>query len=174
MTKARGKYAFGFCDRSGFRYDLHDLVYEFRNGVRNGLRVGKDMVDPDHPQNFLGKIKAEDAQSLNDPRPDKRSEPDVERILIQNPFTSAITGGGSTVITVTEATHGRTSGDTVRFRTCQPFDGISKSALELSSGYSITVVTTDTYTFTVADSSTSGNIKGGGDFATAGPVTITS
>ena len=60
MARARGKYAFGFCDRSGFRYDLADLVYEFRNGVRNGLRVGKDMVDQDHPQNFIGRVKAED------------------------------------------------------------------------------------------------------------------
>lgn len=174
MTRARGKYAFGFCDRSGFRYDLHDLVYEFRNGVRNGLRVGKDMVDPDHPQNFIGRVKAEDAQSLNDPRPDSRVEPDVERVLIHNPFTSAVASDSTTVITVTENTHGRTTGDTVRFRTCQGFDGISKSALELSTGYSITVVTTDTYTFTVAESSTAGNIQGGGDFATAGPVTISS
>ena len=70
MTKVRGKYAYGFCDRSGFRYDLHDLVYEFRNGVRNGLRVGKDMVDQDHPQNFLGRIKINDPQSLRNPRPD--------------------------------------------------------------------------------------------------------
>ena len=174
MARARGKYAFGFCDRSGFRYDLADLVYEFRNGVRNGLRVGKDMVDQDHPQNFIGRVKAEYAQSLNDPRPDQRSEPDVERVLVHNPFTSAVAGGGSTVVTVTEVAHGRSTSDTVRFRTCTGFDGISKSALELSSGYSITVVTSDTYTFTVAESSTTGNIKGGGDFATAGPVNITS
>ena len=159
MTRARGKYAYGFCDRSGFRYDLADLVYEFRNGVRNGLRVGKDMVDQDHPQNFLGRVRTEDAQSLNDPRPDSRVEPDVERILINNPFTSAVADSGNTVITVTEVTHGRSSSDTVRFRTCDPFDGISKSALELSSGYSITVVTTDTYTFTVAEASTTGGIK---------------
>ena len=98
----------------------------------------------------------------------------MERILINNPFTSAVADSGNTVITVTEVTHGRSSSDTVRFRTCDPFDGISKSALELSSGYSITVVTTDTYTFTVAEASTTGGIKGGGDFATAGPVTITS
>ena len=106
MARARGKYSFGFCDRSGFRYDLADLVYEFRNGVRNGLRVGKDMVDQDHPQNFIGRVKAEDAQSLNDPRPDQRSEPDVERVLIHDPFTSAVAGGGSTVVTVTEVAHG--------------------------------------------------------------------
>lgn len=146
MTKARGKYAYGFCDRSGFRYDLHDLVYEFRNGVRNGLRVGKDMVDQDHPQNFLGKIKAEDAQSLNDPRPDKRLEPDVERLLNPNPYTHS----GSGVITTKETNHGRTTGDTVRFRNSLGVGSlITQSALELSSGYSITVLTNDTYKFTI-------------------------
>ena len=49
---ANGKYAFGFCDRTGFRYPLKDLVFEVRNGVKTGLRVGRDVVAPDHPQNF--------------------------------------------------------------------------------------------------------------------------
>ncbi|MEK9613525.1 MAG: hypothetical protein VW080_06325, partial [Flavobacteriaceae bacterium] len=62
----------------------------------------------------------------------------------------------------------QTSPDSKKKQVTSMFDGISKSALELSSGYSITVVTSDTYTFTVAESSTTGNIKGGGDFATAG------
>jgi len=75
MSKyARGRKAFGFCDRSGFRYPLEDLVYEYRNGVRTGLRVGRDIVDPDHPQNFIGKVKTDDPQSLYDPRPDVRTE----------------------------------------------------------------------------------------------------
>jgi hypothetical protein len=68
---APGKYAFGFCDRTGFRYPLKDLVYEVQNGVRTGLRVGKDVVDPDQPQNFLGRVRVFDPQSLRDPRPDK-------------------------------------------------------------------------------------------------------
>lgn len=51
---ANGKYAFGFCDRTGFRYPLKDLVFEVRNGVKTGLRVGRDVVDPDQPQNFWG------------------------------------------------------------------------------------------------------------------------
>ena len=47
---ANGKYALGICDRSGQIYKLRDLVFEITNGRRNGLRVGRDMVDPDHPQ----------------------------------------------------------------------------------------------------------------------------
>jgi hypothetical protein len=72
MTKkAQGKYAYGFCDRTGFRYPLHDLVEEYVQGRPTGLRVGKDMVDPDHPQNWLGRLgDYADPQGLEDPRPD--------------------------------------------------------------------------------------------------------
>ena len=70
MAYARGSKAFGFCDRTGFRYPLRDLVYEYQNGTRTGFRVGRDVADPDQPQNFLGKVKINDPQSLYDPRPD--------------------------------------------------------------------------------------------------------
>ena len=75
MTTARGKYAFGFCDKTGFRYDLNDLVDEYKNGVKTGLRVGKDVFDPDHPQNFTGRVRIDDPQSLRNPRPENKSEP---------------------------------------------------------------------------------------------------
>ena len=64
MAYARGKYAFGFCDRTGFRYPLDQLVYEYKNGVKTGLRVGKDVADQDHPQNFLGRVKVFDPQAF--------------------------------------------------------------------------------------------------------------
>ena len=41
---------------------------------KNGLKVGRDVVDPDHPQNFVGLIKSDDPQSIIDARPD-RTEP---------------------------------------------------------------------------------------------------
>jgi hypothetical protein len=65
-----GKYALGICDRTGFRYKLSDLVYEVTNGRRSGLRVGKDVVDIDHPQNHLGKVKPKDDQSIEGARPE--------------------------------------------------------------------------------------------------------
>jgi len=74
MSYARGKYAFGYCDRTGFRYPLSDLVPEFNNGVKTGFLVGRDVVDPDQPQNFLGRIKINDPQSLRNPRPDTSLE----------------------------------------------------------------------------------------------------
>jgi len=70
MSYASGKHAYGICDRTGFRYPLEDLVYEFQDGHRTGFRVGRDVVDPDQPQNFLGRIRIVDPQSLLNPRPD--------------------------------------------------------------------------------------------------------
>jgi len=68
---ANGKYAYGFCDRTGFRYKLADLVPEFRAGIPTGLRVGKDVWDEDQPQNFLGRLGSDaDPQQLRNPRPD--------------------------------------------------------------------------------------------------------
>jgi len=71
---AAGKYALGICDRSGFSYKLKDLVYEVQDGKRTGLRVGKDMFDPDHPQNWLGRYPVDDPQALMGARPDSRTD----------------------------------------------------------------------------------------------------
>ena len=91
MSIARGKYAYGICDKTGFRYKLNELVAEVRNGVRTGLRVGKDVADPDHPQNFLGRLRITDPQSVRNPRPD-RTEPEAISLLGNNPFTTGASG----------------------------------------------------------------------------------
>jgi len=171
MAYSSGKYAYGICDRTGFRYKLKDLVFEVENGVRTGLRVGYDVADNDHPQNFLGRLKIDDTQSLLDARPD-RSEPETERLLLVDPFTTAAEDSGTTEITVTEKSHGRSTSDRVRFRNTVGFDGISKAIFELAEGYVITKLTDDTYKFTVSASSTTGSVSGGGVFVTVGPVTL--
>jgi hypothetical protein len=65
------KHAYGFCDRTGFRYPLNDLVEQYENGKPTGLLVGKDMVDIDHEQLRLGEVDANDPQTLDNPRPDR-------------------------------------------------------------------------------------------------------
>ena len=46
MSKfAKGSYAYGISDRSGFRYRLKDMRKEW-----NGLLVGKDEYEDKHPQ----------------------------------------------------------------------------------------------------------------------------
>lgn len=84
MGYAKGKRAFGYCDKTGFRYPLNELVWEYKDGKRTGMRVGKDVVDPDHPQNFLGRVKVVDPQSLRDPRPDTSLE-ESRRLFGWNP-----------------------------------------------------------------------------------------
>jgi hypothetical protein len=112
-----------------------------------------------------------DAVSLQNVRTD-RTETAVPQLLGVDAFKTG--SSGSSTITVTERTHGRSSSDTVRFRSVDSFDGITKTNLENSSGYSITKVDADTYTFSVStDTATTGNIRGGGGRATAGPATIT-
>jgi hypothetical protein len=74
MARATGKHAFGFCDRSGFRYPLSELVDEYVNGSKTGLRIGKDIAEADHPQNFIGRVNSSDSISLDDPRPDLTKE----------------------------------------------------------------------------------------------------
>ena len=68
---SNGKYAFGFCDRTGFRYRLRDIVPQDKAGRMTGLMVGKDMLDQDQPQNFLGRLGTyADPEALRDARPD--------------------------------------------------------------------------------------------------------
>ena len=100
MSYSKGKYAYGFCDRTGFRYPLSELVYEYKDGVKTGMRVGYDVVDPDHPQNFLGRFKINDPQSLMDPRPDRSVESLYGFDPVGNP-AQFMQGAVSSVIIVT-------------------------------------------------------------------------
>jgi|TARA_E500000318_G_C3485669_1_gene182248 hypothetical protein len=68
---ANGKKAFGMCDRTGFRYNLRDLVPQIEDGRPNGMLVGRDVLDKDQPQLQLGRIRMTDPQALRNPRPDR-------------------------------------------------------------------------------------------------------
>ena len=164
MGYASGKNAWGISDRSGFRYRLREMRKEW-----NGLLVGPDEWEEKHPQLQAPKVGA-DPQALRDPRPE-RIEPDVEVLLRKDALTSG--DSGTSVITVLEPGHGRATGDTVRFRKINGFDGFTQTTLQSGSGYSITVTTSDEYTFTVSgETATTGGQRGGGQNATVGPVTL--
>ncbi len=68
---AQHKYAYGFCDRTGFRYPLKELVVQYENQKPTGLLVGKDMLDIDHEQLRIGEVEASDPQTLENPRVDQ-------------------------------------------------------------------------------------------------------
>lgn len=67
---AKGKYAFGSCDRCSLRWPINDLKFEVENGVATKRRTCPDCYDPDHPQNFIGKLRIRDPQSIKDARPE--------------------------------------------------------------------------------------------------------
>ena len=81
---ANGKKAFGFCDRTGFRYKLRDLVPQIEDGRPNGMLVGRDVLDEDQPQLQLGRIRTTDPQALRNPRPDRGLE-ESRRLFSWNP-----------------------------------------------------------------------------------------
>tara|TARA_R110002020_G_scaffold473239_2_gene702273 strand:+ start:2316 stop:2660 length:345 start_codon:yes stop_codon:yes gene_type:complete len=91
---ARGKYAFGFCDVTGFRYALRDLVPLIRDGRDTGFRVGRDVLDKDNPQYELGRINMSDPQALRNPRPDLSLE-DSRRLGAFDPVGGGVTQFGS-------------------------------------------------------------------------------
>ena len=162
---ATGKRSWGYSDRSGFRYRLREMRKEW-----TGLKVGPDEYEEKHPQLTPSKQGA-DPQTLFEPRPDQRTEVAVAIILQKNPFKSG--NSGTSVITVREPSHGRSTSDTVRFRNAVSFDGFTKATIENASGYAITKVDDDSYTFTVSsETATTGNQLGGGENATSGPVTL--
>ena len=135
----------------------------------NGLKVGPDEYEAKHPQlepNYPGP----DPTALYEPRPDSRTEVSVENLLGLNPFLST---ASSASITVIEPSHGRSTSDTVRFRDAIGFDGFTATVLNNSSGYAITKVDDNTYTFTASSgTATTGGVRGGGGSVTAGPVTL--
>ena len=109
-----------------------------------------------------------DSISLRHVRPD-RIETAVPKLLPLNAFT---TTNGSATISVNEPDHGRSTGDTVRFRNAEVVGGVAAATINLAAGYTITKTDADNYTF--ATSTTSSITEtGGGGFASAGPVTVT-
>jgi hypothetical protein len=94
---AKGSKAYGFCDRTGFRYPLKDLVRQFENLRPNGLLVGKDVVDIDHEQLQLGRVNSNDPQTLEDPRPD-RELVESRSLSAWNPVGGGITEFGSRTV----------------------------------------------------------------------------
>jgi hypothetical protein len=182
---ATGKHSKAISDRSGFEFPYREMVTEW-----NGSFVHKSEFEAKHPQIELAPVRG-DIQGLMNARPD-RAENDVATILKPNPFETIAASSG--IINVSETSHGRSTGDTVRFRGTPStsgnftnpgsFDGIAGSNVAKAAGYSITVGkrdssgtitrTTDFYHFTVdTDTATSGGKSGGGENCSAGPATLT-
>jgi len=182
---ARGKYSKAISDRSGMEFPYHEMMREW-----NGSLVHRSEFETKHPQLEI-RAKHGEEQGLMNARPD-RTENEVIAILGPNPFETIAASSG--IINVSEFAHGRSTGDTVRFRGTlstsatfnnpKNFDGITGSNVAKSAGYSITVGKRDSsgiitqtdnfYHFTVdTNTATSGGVSGGGENCSAGPATLT-
>ena len=181
---ARGKYSKAISDRSGMEFPYNEMMKEW-----NGSFVHRTEYEEKHPQLEL-RTRGADAEGLLNARVD-RTENEIIAILGPNPFETIAASSG--IINVSEPAHGRSTGDTVRFRGApstsasfnnpQNFDGIAGTNIAKSAGYSITVGKRDSsgsitqtdnfYHFTVdTNTATSGGISGGGNSCSAGPATL--
>ena len=164
MSKlSRGKYAQAISDRSGMAFPYNEMVKEW-----NGSLVHVSEFEPKQPQleptRFTG-----DPQGLDNARP-ARVEPATENLLPGNPFSLT---SGSTTVTVQEPGHGRSASDTVVFRNADGSPGgVAYTVFENASGYVITKINSDKYSFTLG-ATPNVTENGGGMTATAGPVTLT-
>jgi len=182
---ARGKYSKAISDRSGMEFPYLEMVKEW-----NGSFVHRSEFESKHPQLDISSTRGDD-QGLMDARP-ARTENVVAILLQPNPFETIAASSG--IINVSEQSHGRSTGNTVRFRGApstsatfnnpQGFDGVTGANLAKTAGYSITVgkrdssgsitQTADFYHFTVdTNTATTGGITGGGENCSAGPATLT-
>ena len=158
---AKGKHAKFISDRSGMEFPYKEMVKEW-----NGSRVHISEFEPKQPQ-LEPRAHGADPEGLQNAKP-ARTEPATQNLLPGDPFNIT---SGSTTITVTEPSHGRSSSDTVVFRNVDGSPGgVAFTAFENSSGFSISSVTTNTYVFDCGSNATVTE-KAGGLTVTAGPVT---
>ena len=159
---ATGKYARAISDRSGMEFPYKEMVREW-----NGSFVHVSEFEPKQPQ-LEPKPMNGDSISLRNVRPD-RTETAVPNLLPSNPFTIT---NGSTTVTVNEPNHGRSTSDTVRFRNASNVANLPAAKINTSGGYTISKVNDNKYTFN-SGVTASVTLEGGGDIASAGPVTVT-
>ena len=159
---ATGKYARAISDRSGMEFPYKEMVREW-----NGSFVHVSEFEPKQPQ-LEPKPMNGDSISLRNVRPD-RTETAVPNILPLNAFTIT---NGSTTVSVNEPNHGRSSNDTVRFRNSTNVANLPAATINAAAGYTITKVNDNNYTFS-SGVTASVTLEGGGDIASAGPVTVT-
>jgi hypothetical protein len=178
---SRGKYAQFISDRSGMAFPYKEMVVEW-----NGARVHVSEYEPKQPQ-LEPKPTVADPQGLQFARP-ARTEPAVLILLQTSPFET-IKYSGNTYVNVFSPNHDRSTGNTIRFRGATDATGFNNvpvidgvTDISSASGFSIVVGkinssgivsdTTNYYYFQSTSSATNGNVIGGGDGCTAGPVNL--
>ncbi len=157
------KYAKAISDRSGMEFPYKEMVTEW-----NGSFVHISEYEEKHPQLELRANRGAEQQGLKNARP-KRVENEVIILLVPNPFETIAASSG--IINVKEQGHGRSTGDTVRFRGARYITSITVGKRDSSGNITNTE---NFYHFTVdTDTATTGGISGGGEGCSSGPATLT-
>ena len=98
---ASGRYAYGYSDRSGFRYRLSEMRTEW-----NGSKVGPDEYESKHPQ-LEPSTNVIDPQALRNPRPNLDTE--TTAFTVYTNVGDGIIGGLITKTTALSASVGTVS-----------------------------------------------------------------
>lgn len=138
---ASGKRAWGFSDRSGFRYRLSEMMTEW-----NGMKVGPDEYEPKHPQ-LIQAHTGSDPEALFEPRPRNDSIPITVRFPSFNTATfeyvvipvavgliGDVTFGGDVVTPVTSSITGVSGTGSIGTVTASGTGGVTIAAT-----YTVTV-----------------------------------
>ena len=160
---SKGRHALAISDRSGMAFPYREMVTEW-NGSFVHISEYESKQPQLEPTRFTG-----DPQGLPKSRP-ARTEPATENLLPGNPFSLT---SSSSIVTVTEPSHKRSTNDTVVFRNVDGSPGgLVYSLFENNSGFSITVIDINSYSFNCGSNATVTE-QSGGMTVTAGPVTLT-
>ena len=108
MALSKGKYAKAISDRSGMEFPYNEMIKEW-----NGSFVHISEYEEKHPQLELRANRGAEQQGLRNARP-QRIENEVLILLKPDAFETISSSSG--IINVSEQGHGRSTGDTVRFR----------------------------------------------------------
>ena len=161
---ATGKYAKAISDRSGMEFPYREMVREW-----NGAFVHVSEFEPKQPQ-LEPKPMNGDSISLRNVRPG-RVEPSVAAMLGNNPFSTTNHLKQLRLLKIIMEDQVVIQLDLEMFKEVQ--EGCLFLAYENSSGFSITVTTTNKYTFSLGTTA-SITEEGGGPTVSAGPVTLDS
>ena len=148
---ATGKRAFAVSDRSGQRFPYAEMVTEW-----NGSFVHISEYEPKQPQ-LEPKLPGNDPQGLQNARPD-RVEPAVIVKLAYNPFYS--TSGSSTVL-INDPGHGNKIGNSIIITGSLSGNGFSIPVLTTTIGYTLTSVSSDTYSINLSNTANASGYFGG-------------
>jgi hypothetical protein len=160
-TFATGKKAWAISDRSGQRFPYKEMVTEW-----NGSFVHISEYEPKQPQ-LEPKVPGNDPQGLLNARPD-RVEPAVLVQLANNPFYSV---AGSSTLLISDPGHGNKIGNTVAITNVLSANGFSSSVLTTTLGYTLTSVSSDTYSINLPNTASATGFFGGTDVS-IGPSAV--